>query len=162
MTATEVVKHVLGMSKSHLDLKGAKAPKLELDFLRLVYAVKHLRARGGCANGYLIVMTKDICKRANSWIKKYEVCDNTIVIDVAELSTDDRKALEAEKKSNIAGMVAGSLGGTVGNQSNAVLGKQFGEDALRKLIMRQEPGVQEKKDEGEFPLGIRWDFYGRL
>jgi hypothetical protein len=29
------LKHVLGMAKRHLDLKGAKGPKLELDFLRV-------------------------------------------------------------------------------------------------------------------------------
>ncbi len=59
-------------------------------------------------------------------------------------------------------MVAGSQGSSVGNRSNAVLGKRLGEDALRDLIMRHEPGVQEIKDEGEFPLGIRWDFYGKV
>ena len=161
MAATKVVKHVLGMAKSSLDLKGAKGPKLELDFLRLVYAVKQLRTEEVDAKGYLVVMTEDIRERANSWIGKYEA-ENTIVIDVAPLSLDEQKALEAEKKGNVAGMVAGSLGRTAGNQSNAVLGKQLGEDALRKLIMDQESRVQEIKDEKEFPFRIRWDFYGQL
>jgi len=159
MATTRAMKHVLGMAKSHLDLKGAKRPKLELDFLRLVYAVKELRARGDQAKGYLLVMEKEIATRAESWIEKYQAGD-AVVIEVAGLSPDEREALEAEKKSNIAGMVAGSLGSTVGNQSNAVLGKHLGEDALRNLIMSKEPGVQEMKDESAFPLRIRWDFYG--
>ena len=37
------MKHILGMVKRNLDMKGAKGPKLELDFLRLVYAVKDNR-----------------------------------------------------------------------------------------------------------------------
>lgn len=67
------MKHVLGMAKSHLDLKGAKGPKLELDFLRLVYAVKELRARGDQANGYLLVMEEDIASRVKSWIKNIKL-----------------------------------------------------------------------------------------
>ena len=44
------MKHVLGMAKSHLNLNGAKREKLELDYLRLAYAVKDLEsARKGCA-----------------------------------------------------------------------------------------------------------------
>lgn len=161
MTTTKGVKHILGMSKSHLDLKGAKGPKLELDFLRLVYVVKELRARGDHAKGYLLVMEKDIATRAKSWIEKYQAGD-TVAIGIAELSPDDREALETEKKSNITGMIAGSLGSIVGNQSNAVLGKQLGEDALKSLIMSKESEVQEIKDESVFPFDIRWDFYGRL
>jgi len=33
------MKHILGMAKSFEDLKGARSPILELDYLRLVYAV---------------------------------------------------------------------------------------------------------------------------
>ena len=31
------MKHILGMAKSNLDLSGAKASKLELDYLRIVH-----------------------------------------------------------------------------------------------------------------------------
>jgi len=160
MKSTGVVKHVLGMAKSHFDLKGAKGPKLELDFLRLVYTVKELRARGHGAIGYLLVMEKVIATRIDYWIKKYQAGD-TVVIEVAELSSDEQEVLQAEKKSNVAGMIAGSLGRTVGKRSNAELGKQVGEGALRSLVMSREPGVKEIKDESTFPFGIRWDFYGQ-
>lgn len=160
MAATRNVKHILGMAKSHLDLKGAKGPKLELDLLRLVYVVKELRAKGDQAQGYLLVMTKNIATTAKSWMEKYQAVD-AVVIDVADLSPADREALETEKKSNRTGMLAGSIGSIVGNQSNAVLGRQLGEDALKRLIMSQEPGVQERS-KNEFPFGISWDFYGQL
>jgi len=150
MKTTGVVKHVLGMAKSNLDLKGAKGSKLELDFLRLVYTVKELRARGDRAKGYLIVMEKGIATRVDSWIEKYQAGD-TVVIEVAELSSDEREALKAEKKSNVAGMIAGSLGSTVGDQSNAELGKQVGEAALRSLVMSREPGNVIKLRPDRFP-----------
>ena len=54
------MKHILGMAKSHLDLRGAKAPKLELDYLHLIYAVKEIREKGESAQGYLVVMTEEI------------------------------------------------------------------------------------------------------
>jgi len=149
-------KHILGMAKSSLNLKGGKGPKLELDFLRLVYAVQHLRARGDYAKGYLLVMTEDIRKRAKSWIGKYEAGD-TIVIDIPPpLPPDKQEALEAEKKRNAGAINPGSPGDAV-----AVLGKQLGEDALRKLIELYEPEVREVKNESAFP-DIRWDFYGQV
>ena len=65
------MKHVLGMAKSALDLRGAKGPKLELDYLRLLYAVKELRKRGDNAQGYLIVLTEPIHERTRQWENKY-------------------------------------------------------------------------------------------
>ena len=41
------MKHILGMAKSNLNLRGAKAQKLELDYLRLIYAVKGIREKDG-------------------------------------------------------------------------------------------------------------------
>ncbi|MGH7645352.1 MAG: hypothetical protein ACREMR_07170, partial [Gemmatimonadales bacterium] len=65
------MRHVLGMAKRHLDLNGAKAPKLELDYLRLVVAVRELRLRGQAAVGYLLVMTPTIKRRTQAWANKY-------------------------------------------------------------------------------------------
>jgi len=66
------VKHVFGMAKSHLDLKGAKGPKLELDFLRLVYVIKDFRSKGKQATGYMAVLTDQIAQRVNGWAHKYD------------------------------------------------------------------------------------------
>lgn len=155
------MKHILGMAKSHLDLRGAKGPKLELDLLRLVYAVKELRSQGQEAQGYLLVLTEDIEVRAKKWLDKYQAGD-TVDILRKDLLAEDLKALEAEKERNIAGMVAGSTGELVGDRSSAGRGKYLGEEALRKQIMSLVPGVKEITKEREFPFGIRWDFYGVL
>ena len=48
--------HILGMAKSSLTLKGAKASKLELDFFKLAFAVSVLRTSGEQAIGYLQVL----------------------------------------------------------------------------------------------------------
>ena len=50
------MKHVLRMVKSQLDLRGAKSQKLELAYLRLVYAVKEIKKQGDNALGYLVVL----------------------------------------------------------------------------------------------------------
>ena len=48
---------ILGMAKSHLDLEGAKGPKLELDFLKIAYALAWLNVIGESGKGYLLVLT---------------------------------------------------------------------------------------------------------
>ncbi len=154
------MKHILGMAKSHLDLRGAKGPKLELDFLRLVYAVKELRSKQEKAVGYLLVMNQNIANRAESWKEKYEAGD-TLIISIAKLTPDEKERLQAEKKSNVAGMIAGSLGKDVGSQSDAVTGMQLGERELIREIWTREGEVVKITDEGAFPFGIRWDFYGQ-
>jgi hypothetical protein len=155
------MKHILGMAKSNLDLRGAKGLKLELDLLRLVYAVKELRSRvREEAQGYLLVMTQGIAERAMSWMQKYEAGDAVVVVE-AGLSHGDLAALRAEKNRNVAGMVAGTLGEVVGDQSDAALGKRLGEKELRNLIISKEPGANEITDERKFPFGVRWDFYGQ-
>ncbi len=45
-------------------------------------------------------------------------------------------------------------------KSVACVGKAFGEESLRTLIFRKEPGVKQVADEAKFPLGVDWDFCG--
>ena len=153
------MKHILGMAKSHLDLKGAKAPKLELDYLRLIYAVREMRKQGDSAQGYLVVMTEEILNRVRQWEYKYQGKECVEVLSVS-LPSRVRRTLENEKPRNLAGMVAGSTGGKAGGRSNADTGRNTGEAALTEIILRLEPSVQRVRDENRFPLGIRWDFYG--
>ena len=153
------MKHVLGMAKSHLDLKGAKAPKLELDYLRLVYAVKEIRRGKDNAQGYLVVLDPRIRDRLRQWESKYggKECVKVIYEPVPSI---DKSKLEEEKADNIAGMVAGTIGSEVGGRSCANLGQTMGEDALRRKIFEAEPNVEEVTDKSKFPFGIQWDFYG--
>ncbi len=103
------LKHILGMVKRNLDLKGAKGPKLELDFLRLVYAVKELRRSGNEAKGYLLVMTSPIAQRVAAWQAKYQAGDS-VVVEIASLSAEQLGTIQAEVRANIDGMVAGTVG----------------------------------------------------
>lgn len=153
------MKHILGMAKSHLDLRGSKGPKLELDYLRLVYAIREMRKEGHSAQGYLVVMTDEILNRVRQWECKYRGKECVEVMSVS-LPRRVRRTLENEKARNLAGMVAGATGGKADGRSNANTGRNTGEAALTEIILRLEPSVQRMRDENRFPLGIRWDFYG--
>ncbi len=97
--------HVLGMAKSSLCLKGAKASKLELDFFKLAFAVAKLRASGDEAVGYLLVLSTAARERAVGWVTKYQTGDAVVVLYTAP---DDAElvALAAEKARNAAGLLA--------------------------------------------------------
>jgi hypothetical protein len=153
------MRHVLGMAKRHLDLRGAKGPKLELDFLRLAVAVAALRRRGDDAKGYLLVMTPAIKERTGAWAKKYETGD-TIEVVVPPLTSEEIDHVRAEVRANVDGMVAGTQGQPADGRSDARRGSQLAEDKLRAFIETHEPGVQPVRDRSRVPLDIRWDFYG--
>ena len=153
------MKHILGMAKSHLDFKGAKAPKLELDYLRLVYAVKEMRKQGENAHGYFVVMTDEMVSRVYQWENKYQGKGH-VEVKSASLAERIRHKLENEKAANLAGMIESLIGGRTAGRSNANIGREIGEDALGEIIHSLEPDVQRVRDENRFPLGIRWDFYG--
>ena len=155
------MKHILGMTKSHLDLRGAKGSKLELDYLRLVYAVKEIRKQADNAQGYLVVMHDTILKRVMQWEYKYQG-NKSVPLEIASLSEKMKRTLENEKAHNTEGMVAGASGGDADGRSNADKGQDIGEAALLHIITQREPNVQRINDESKFPLSIRWDFYGTV
>jgi hypothetical protein len=153
------MKHILGMVKRNLDMNGAKGPKLELDFLRLVYAIKELRRSGSDAKGYLLVMTPPIAQRVAGWQSKYQAGDSVVVL-TAQLSQEQFGIIRAEVRANIEGMVAGTVGENVAGRSDATAGGQIGEELLQQLIEIHEQGVHRSLNEREFPFRIRWDYYG--
>jgi len=153
------MKHILGMVKRNLDMKGAKGPKLELDFLRLVYAVKELRGSGDEAKGYLLVMTPAIAQRVAAWQAKYQAGDSVTVL-TAQLSQEELDTIQAEVRANIEGMVAGTVGEDVAGRSDATAGAQIGEDLLRQLVESHEQGVTPCQNERNVPFRIRWNYYG--
>lgn len=153
------MKHVLGMAKSSLNLKGARSPKLELDYLRLVYAVKEIRKQGDTAQGYLVVLTPQIVDRVKQWENKYQGNNCVEVIDASPPGGVKNRLIQ-EKASNLAGMVAAVTGGKAGRRSNADIGRETGENALKRTILLLEPNIKQVKDENAFPFGIHWDFYG--
>ncbi len=138
------MRHVLGMAKRHLDLNGAKAPKLELDYLRLLVAVRQLRQQGQDAAGYLLVMTSAIKRRAHAWASKYGANDEVQVV-VATLTARRQRQ---------------SRGRPVRGRSDARKGGRLAERQLSAFIEKREPRVRRITDSKNLPLGIRWDYYG--
>ena len=155
------MRHVLGMAKRNIDLKGAKQQKLELDYLRLVYCVKELRRAKADAQGYLLVMTDPIARRVEVWRDKYSA-DETVRVHVAQLSEQNMRDIQDEIQANIDGMVAGTIGEGVAGRSDASVGGQLGERQLQDVIASHEQNVVRCEDEVEFPFRIRWDYYGRV
>jgi len=153
------MKHIFGMAKSNLDLKGAKGPKLELDYLRLIYAAKEHKRKGFDSDAFLLVMTPEIANRVQTWNSKYDA-DGVVNVVTANMSITQKEALSKEKKNNIHGMVAGTTGRIVAGRSDAKVGKEIGESQLRAAIMKKYPEVKEITKEAEFPYAVLWDFYG--
>lgn len=153
------MKYILGMAKSNLDLNGAKRQKMELDFLRIVYAVKELRLEGNVAQGYFLVMTKDLVDTIEQWKEKYKAGDS-IIAGFPRLTDKQKRSISIEKSDNVQGMLLGTSGKSVAGRSSANIGKRMGEGALKKMIRRYEPNVKENYDQKLFPLGLKWDFYG--
>lgn len=153
------MRHVLGMAKRHLDLRGAKGPKLELDFLRLAVAVFRLRQKGDDAKGYLLVINPHIRKRTDAWVTKYETKDTVAVVS-ADLTEPELQGLRAEVTANTEGMMLGTQGQRVGNRSNAGWGSRLVEDKLRAMIEDRDLGIQRVNDRSKFPLKVQWDYYG--
>ena len=151
--------HVLGMSKSNLDLKGAKGPKLELDYLRLVYAAKEFKKRGEHSVQYLCVMTAEISQRISVWAKKYEA-EGIVKVIVPPSGAIDRNRLSEEKRNNMDGMIEGTVGTSSGGKSDASYGRDAGEDYLRLIVLSEHAGLVECQEKRDFPFKVNWDFYG--
>lgn len=151
--------HVLGMAKSSLDLRGAKAPKLELDFLRLAYAVRELREAGEEAIGYLLVLVPKVAKTAESWRDKYSTGEGVVVL-CEELEGEDLDALIKEKAANAIGFITNHQFDEAEKElSLADLGKRLGEASLVRSINERH---QELQPSADFPFGVQWDYYGVL
>ncbi len=143
--------YILGMAKSPLDLRGAKARNLRLDIELLARGLASIRAGGDAAVGYLLVLTEGVAARARGW--DVVTADPALEVLVATLSETDMLAVQAEKLRNAAGTRSG-----VAADSIAALGQRLGEDALRRAVRARHPGAQ--LCSAPSPLGVRWDFYG--
>jgi hypothetical protein len=148
------------MAKSSLDLRGAKSPKLELDFLRLAYVVRDLRAAGGNAIGYLAVIDEKVAATALSWVEKYHSGDAVVVL-VCELAVCDRDLLRSEKADNARGFLPDpEIRNLERNLAIADLGREFGERGLQKAIEERHPGILTCTK--LLQSGINWDYYGTV
>ena len=152
--------HNLGMAKSCLDLRGAKASKLELDYLKLVLATERLRASGSNAKGYLLVIEQKVEERTKTWGLNYK-SDDLVDVIFHEPTPQDLKSLQAEKQNNSDAIkCSANPEAAEAALSVASLGKSFGEDALRAEIIQRHPGIEPITDKDRRPLDVDWDFYG--
>jgi hypothetical protein len=150
-----MINEIIGMAKSYLNLKGAKAPCLELDFFKLAYAVKN------SANmvGFILVLTSDIEKRVNGWISKYET-GVSIKPVLVELTQQERTHLMNEKEANRKGTNKSRLDNK-SEESIACYGSSLCEQKLNNKIMMDYPYITRINNKQYYPLNINWDFYGR-
>lgn len=149
--------HILGMAKSSLDLRGAKASKLELDFFKLAFAVEALRKSGDDAIGYLQVLAESVDLRAKGWVEKYSTGDRIKVI-LGVPSSEDLDKLAGEKARNALGLLAkGQIDEAEEALSLGSWGKELGESALSTYITATHVGVVSSP---ERPMSINWDYYG--
>ncbi|MCB1133341.1 MAG: hypothetical protein KDN05_19625, partial [Verrucomicrobiae bacterium] len=156
--------HVLGMAKSSLDLKGAKHQKLELDFLRLAYAVRDLREAGDDAIGYLLVLVPELKRAAEGWKNKYSTGDGVVVL-CRGIEGPALESLLREKADNALGLIQEmKLDKAERSLSLANLGKELGETSLASEIEELHPGIQNLTDREptSLPLKVAWDYYGTL
>ena len=154
------IKHFFGMAKSSMDLRGGKGRNMELDFLRLVYAVKWHIERGSQAHGYLAVLdSKKNAQRIDVWKKKYHA-ESFVTCLNPPINSEQRAALKKEKDANALAVKAGMQGETASLLSQATEGSKIGEQVLREEIKKAEPSVQEITDKGQMLFDIRWDYYG--
>jgi len=151
------LRYVFGMAKSSLDTRGGKGRNLELDFVRLVLAVRTMTADGSTAHGYLLVLDDRVASRVRSWQRKYAALDLVSVL-VHTATVAEQESLCEEKRLNALAITTQKP--TLPSASVASLGEAIAEKALRAAIHESEPGVVEAPPDTALPLGVRWDFFG--
>ena len=155
------MKHILGMAKSNLDLRGAKAPKLELDVLRLIVAVRTLRETKQEADGYVLVLHANVGRRVAVWLEKYQAND-CVQCYHGELSQFERIELRDEKRRNAGAIRMVERTRARQDGADASRGRDLGERELLNLILAKEPSVIEAARTKKRPLSVNWDFYGTV
>ena len=152
--------HILGMAKSSLDLRGAKAPKLELDYLRLVFAVAQIKARGEDAVGYLVVLNQKVADTARkNWVPKYGYNSSVEIVYVKPRKTGLNKLLEEKRNQAASLLLKNRITDAEKALSVAKLGKQYGERELEAHIARSHPRVTVGT---KLQFNINWDYYGTV
>ncbi len=153
------MKHILGMVKPHPDFQDARVPKIELDYLRLLYAVSELRHRGENAQGYFLVTADVMLSRLGKLERDYHGKDYAKVLRV---SPDYYlgSALRTQKMQILSGFVRDAVLDKGYGQSAASIHRNMREFILAETILGYEPDVRQLTDENRFPFHVPWDYYG--
>lgn len=152
--------HIFGMAKSSLDLLGAKRQKLELDYLRLVYACQHYQAKGCQAFGYLAVTSPAIGQQVEKWATKYLVPVGLVQLVVPTLSAVEQQSLRAEKDRNRLGNLAKADAAVLLKDADGSFGRDLLEAALASYILEQHAALRGSAAVGGHPMDVQWDYYG--
>lgn len=145
--------------KPHLDFQGARRPKFELDYLRLIYAVSEIRKQGEDAQGYFVVTAPSMLRRMSQIEHEYRGKNYAEVLSVS-LGGYLMRIAPTEKAEILSGIVrAAALDTSAGSLATSIH-SSMREFILAETILGLESNVQQVKDESRFPFCIRWDYYG--
>jgi len=144
------VKHVLGIAFPHVELDGPRGDELELQFLRLSYAVRRLAQSGVDACGYFVVLRQELRDRVLRLKADYRAGDEVRVVFASLLVSEMTELADA----------ADSARKTGDETSAAGVRHAIAVTVLRREIGSQEPGIIEMAAPDAMPFGIAWDFYG--
>ncbi|MCK9355962.1 MAG: hypothetical protein M0R22_02275 [Dehalococcoidia bacterium] len=146
------MKHVLGVAFPHAELDGPRCGELELQFLRLSYAVHRLAQSGVDARGYFVVLRQEIRDRVLRLKADYGAGDNVRVV-FASLLVSEMTAL----------VDAAELARKAGDEASAEsVRRTISVNVLRREIASQEPGVIESTLPEAMPFGVAWDYHGTV
>jgi hypothetical protein len=158
-------KHIVGMTKSHLDLLGAKTRSLELDYLRILYFKARFPEK--FFKGYLLVMNNKIANTIKKhWFRKYSMDSDSKDIIVESFEN----ILKTEEYSELVQIISEQVKkNKLGNQTNsnsedAIAAKSFIlETKLKDYILSDNIGLNLESDK-LFPcdINVNWDFQFKI
>ncbi len=146
------MKHVLGVAFPHMELDGPRGGELELQFLRLSYAVHKLARSGVDACGYFVVLRQEIRDRVLRLKADYETGDDIRVVFASLLVSEMTELADAAEVARKTGDAAAAGG----------VRRAISVNALRREVALQEPGVTESAPPEALPFGVMWDYCGTV
>jgi len=146
------VNHVLGVAFPHTEADGPHAVELELQFLRLAYAVCRLSWAGHDVSAYFVVLRQELRDRVLRLKAAYDVDDRVRVVFAGLLVSEVTELAEAVEAARKAGDAASAAGA-----ARAVSLK-----ALHREISALQPDAVESAPETSGPFAVSWDYHGTV
>lgn len=142
------------MAKSCMNLKSGQSKSLELDYLRILYAMQKLGKDK--VKGYFMVGGDNIRKRMITWDIKYKA-EGCIAVLVPKLTSREKELIRKEKAKNAKGISGKNAKEAAANKSEKLF-----EDKLVAAISQIYPKAKRISDTKYFPFGIRWDYCAKV
>ncbi len=146
------MRQILGVACPCLSVRGSGASALELDFLRLSYAVAYLNSKREDTHGYIAVLRQEVRDAAQGLQRRYGVEAAVSIVFASLLVTDMTKLAEAAGSSREDGV----------SETEESVARDIALNTLRREIAAREPDVVEKTTGGVLPFGVEWDYYGAV